>query len=163
GVHAARRLARTARVRRTGRSDRRGARSAPRAGGRGGRHPGSSHPRRRPPRVAAVRPFSTIRYEKRGPVAIVTLDRPEVLKADDARFALPETGLGMIPGVGGTQTLPRRAGLGRALDLVLTGRRLDARDALAAGIVHRVVARRRLDGAALALARDLATRDPALV
>src|SRR5207244_4261544 len=49
--------------------------------------------------------------------------------ADDARFALPETGLGMIPGVGGTQTLPRRVGLARALDVVLTGRHLDARAA----------------------------------
>src|SRR5438046_3034324 len=58
--------------------------------------------------------------------------------ADDARFALPETGLGMIPGVGGTQTLPRKAGTAAALDLVLTGRWLDARAALAAGLVGRV-------------------------
>src|SRR5205814_1765753 len=82
--------------------------------------------------------------------------------ATDARFALPETGLGMIPGVGGTQTLPRRAGTGRALDVVLTGRRFDARDALAAGIVQRVVPRRRLEATALAMARALAARDPAL-
>src|SRR4029077_16561322 len=162
-----------------------------------------------------MRGFATIRYEKRGPVAIITLDRPEVLNAynvamrddlwaalgaadadpevralvlrgrgrafstggdvrefgtapspltarvvrwrrdvwgrllglraatlaavhgyamgggmemallcdlcvaaADTRFALPETGLGMIPGVGGTQTAPRRMGMGRALELV---------------------------------------------
>jgi len=85
------------------------------------------------------------------------------LAADDARFALPETGLGMIPGVGGTQTLPRRAGVARALDLVLTGRGLDAEGARAAGIVLRVVPRARLDAAALALARRLARLEPALV
>jgi len=81
----------------------------------------------------------------------------------DARFALPETGLGMIPGVGGTQTLARRAGLGRALDAVLTGRWLDARAALAEGVVVRVVARARLEAVTLALARRLALHDPALV
>ena len=85
------------------------------------------------------------------------------LAADDARFALPETGLGMIPGVGGTQTLPRHAGVARALDLVLTGRWLDASDARAAGMVLRVVPRRHLESAALALARRLARLEPSLV
>ena len=211
--------------------------------------------------MTLVRPFATLRYEKRGAVAVVALDRPEVLNAynvamrddlhaalgaadedpevralvlcgrgpafstggdvrefgtapspfvaravrwrrdvwgrllelraatiaavhgyavgggmemallcdlcvaaDDARFALPETGLGMIPGVGGTQTLPRKAaGAARALDLVLTGRWLDARAALAAGLVQRVVARARLEAAALTLARRLVRLDPAEV
>jgi enoyl-CoA hydratase len=81
----------------------------------------------------------------------------------DARFALPETGLGMIPGVGGTQTLPRRAGTARALDAVLTGRPLDARAALAAGLVARVVPRARLLPTALDLARRLAALDPGVV
>lgn len=83
--------------------------------------------------------------------------------ADDARFALPETGLAMIPGVGGTQTLPRRAGLARALDVTLTGRWLDARTALAWGIVQRVVPRERLEAEALLLARRLSATDPAVV
>jgi len=82
------------------------------------------------------------------------------LAADDARFALPETGRGMIPGVGGTQTLPRRVGVGRALDLVLAGRWLTAREARAAGLVLDVVPRRRLERAALALARRLARVPP---
>jgi len=82
------------------------------------------------------------------------------LAADDARFALPETGRGMIPGVGGTQTLPRRLGVGRALDLVLAGRWLTAREARAAGLVLDVVPRGRLEPAALALARRLARVPP---
>ena len=86
-----------------------------------------------------------------------------VIAADDARFALPETGLGMIPGVGGTQTLPRRVGVGRALDLVLTGRWLDAREAERLGIANRVVPRRRLASAAMALARRMAALDPRVV
>jgi enoyl-CoA hydratase len=76
---------------------------------------------------------------------------------------LPETGLGMIPGVGGTQTVPRRAGLGRALDVVLTGRMLDARAARAAGLVVRVVPRRRLEATVMALARRLGALDPRVV
>ena len=82
--------------------------------------------------------------------------------ADDARFALPETGLGMIPGVGGTQSVARRAGLARALDIVLAGLELDARAALAAGLIASVVPRARLDGTALGLARRLARVEPAL-
>jgi enoyl-CoA hydratase len=58
--------------------------------------------------------------------------------AAGARFSLPETGLGMIPGVAGTQTLPRLVGLGRATDIVLTGRWLDARQAAELGLVARV-------------------------
>ena len=83
--------------------------------------------------------------------------------SEDARFALPETGLGMIPGVAGTQTLPRRVGLGRALELVLTGRWVEAREAAQLGIVNRVVPRARLEADALGLARRLAGLDPRLV
>jgi enoyl-CoA hydratase/carnithine racemase len=83
------------------------------------------------------------------------------LAADDARFALPETGRGMMPGVAGTQTLPRRIGTGRALDLTLSGRWLEAREAHALGLLVEVVPRRRLDAAALALARRLARIPPA--
>ena len=75
--------------------------------------------------------------------------------ADDASFCLPETGLGMIPGVAGTQTAARRLGLGRALDLCLTGRWIDAKQALAIGLVAEVVPAASLVGAAGALARRL--------
>jgi enoyl-CoA hydratase/carnithine racemase len=58
----------------------------------------------------------------------------------DAMFGLPETGLGIIPGAGGTQRMARLIGESRALDLVLTGRRIDASEALALGLVNRIAA-----------------------
>lgn len=85
------------------------------------------------------------------------------LAADDAVFFLPETGLGMIPGVGGTQTAPRAIGLGRALDLVLTGKRLDAGEALGIGLVNRVVPRPALLTAAKSLAYTLCRHRPRTV
>lgn len=58
---------------------------------------------------------------------------------EDAAFALPETGLGLIPGGGGTQRLPRLVGLGAALSLMLTGERIDAREAFRIGLVTRLL------------------------
>ncbi len=55
-----------------------------------------------------------------------------------AKFGLPEVGLGLIPGFGGTQRLPRLIGEGRALDLILTGRHVEADEALMLGLVNRV-------------------------
>lgn len=80
----------------------------------------------------------------------------QCIAARDARFALPETGLAMIPGVGGTQTLARLAGIGRALHLVLAGTWLDARQAYAWGIATRIVPRARLMPAARMAARRAA-------
>ena len=68
-----------------------------------------------------------------------------VIGADDSRFCLPETGLGMVPGVAGTQTAPRRLKPGWALDLCITGRWIDAHQALFVGLVAKVVARKVLD------------------
>lgn len=83
----------------------------------------------------------------------------QCVASSDARFALPETGLGMIPGVAGTQTLPRLVGLARAQRLVLTGDGLDARAAQRLGFVTRIVPPARLLSAALALARRIARLD----
>ena len=58
--------------------------------------------------------------------------------SENARFGQPEVKLGLIPGFGGTQRLPRLIGKGRALDLLLTGRMIDATEALAIGLVNRV-------------------------
>ncbi len=58
--------------------------------------------------------------------------------AEDAQLGLPETGLGIIPAAGGSQTLPRAVGLGVSLDMLLTGRWLSARDALRARLVDRL-------------------------
>ena len=77
------------------------------------------------------------------------------LAADDARFCFPETGAGMIPGVAGTQTASRRLGFGRAMDICITGRWIDAREAMAIGLVAEVVGVSSLNRRALALARSL--------
>ena len=87
----------------------------------------------------------------------------QCVAAADARFALPETGLAMLPGVAGTQTLPRLIGVGRAMHHVLSGAWLDAGAAQAMGLVARVVPRARLMDAALRSARQAARLDAGLV
>jgi enoyl-CoA hydratase/carnithine racemase len=82
------------------------------------------------------------------------------IASDDAVLGLPEVKLGYIPSAGGTQMLPRLIGPGRALEMVLSGEPVSARDALALGLVHRVVAREDLDAAAERLALQLASRPP---
>jgi enoyl-CoA hydratase len=61
------------------------------------------------------------------------------LATKNARLALPEIKLGLIPGYGGTQRLPRLIGEARALDLILTGRAVDAAEAERIGLVHRLI------------------------
>ena len=85
------------------------------------------------------------------------------IAADDTVFFLPETGLGMIPGVAGTQTAPRAIGLGRALDMVLTGKRVNAEQALQIGLTNQVVPREALLATAKTLATSLARHDPRLL
>jgi len=77
------------------------------------------------------------------------------IAASDTRFCLPETGLGMIPGVAGTQTAARRLKFGWALDLCITGRWIDARQALILGLVVKVVDRPLLNTAAQQWAVEL--------
>lgn len=84
-----------------------------------------------------------------------------VIAADSARFGLPETTLGLIPGAGGTQLLPRAVGKAKAMDLVLTGRLLDAGEAERAGLVSRVVPAAECVTAALEAAASIAERPPA--
>ena len=67
-----------------------------------------------------------------------------VIAADTARFGQPEIKLGIIPGAGGTQRLPRAVGKAKAMDLCLTGRLMDAQEAERAGLVSRVVPAERL-------------------
>ncbi|GAA3668460.1 enoyl-CoA hydratase-related protein [Microbacterium marinilacus] len=61
-----------------------------------------------------------------------------VIAAESARFGFPETGLGIIPGAGGTQRVVRAVGKAVAMDLLLTGRRMDADEALRSGLISRV-------------------------
>jgi enoyl-CoA hydratase len=76
--------------------------------------------------------------------------------AEDARFGLPEVLLGVIPGGGGTQRLPRLIGSSRAKELIFTGRQVRAEEALAIGLVNRVVAPDYVLEAALTWAAELA-------
>jgi enoyl-CoA hydratase/carnithine racemase len=76
--------------------------------------------------------------------------------AEDARMGLPEVLLGVIPGGGGTQRLPRLIGSSRAKELILTGRQVRAEEALAIGLVNRVAAPDYVLEAALTWARELA-------
>ncbi len=79
----------------------------------------------------------------------------------DASFGLPETALGLIPGGGGTQRLPRVIGLGRALDLMLTGDRIKPEEALRIGLITRLVdTQEQLAEETVKLAERIAARPP---
>jgi enoyl-CoA hydratase len=80
--------------------------------------------------------------------------------ADDARLGQPEINLGLIPGGGGTQRLPRVAGIGRAMLLNLTGEFVDAATAYEWGLVEKVVPVAELEDAALEIAGQIATQSP---
>ena len=75
-----------------------------------------------------------------------------IIAADNARFGQPEIKLGIIPGAGGTQRLPRAVGKAKAMDMALTGRMMDALEAERAGLVSRVVPLDKLMDEALAAA-----------
>ena len=83
--------------------------------------------------------------------------------AESTRFAMPEVQLGMIPAAGGTQTLPRHARVSHSLDVLLTGRRFDAEEALRLRLVTRVVPDDELLDTAWGICRQLADRAPELV
>lgn len=85
------------------------------------------------------------------------------IASSDAVFGLPEVSLGMIPAAGGTQTLPRTLGVPRALELLLTRRRIDAAEALEMGMVTRVVEPEHLEAEVKATAFRLAQLDPRAV
>ena len=83
-----------------------------------------------------------------------------IVCADDAEFGLPEVRVGIIPGGGGTQLLSRRIGPGRAKELVFTGKRISARDALEIGLVTSVVPRAELEVTTAALAAEICRSAP---
>jgi enoyl-CoA hydratase/carnithine racemase len=85
------------------------------------------------------------------------------IAAADAKFALPEVGLAIIPGAGGTQRLPRVVGLGNALWLILTAQRIDAADALRIGLISEVTTTDGLGSRAGELAGLLAASAPQAV
>jgi enoyl-CoA hydratase len=83
-----------------------------------------------------------------------------IVASETAQFGQPETGLGIIPGAGGTQRLTRAVGKSLAMDVILSGRRLSAREALAAGLVARVVAKEAWLDEAKRVAREIAEKGP---
>jgi len=83
-----------------------------------------------------------------------------IVASETAVFGQPETALGLIPGAGGTQRLTRTVGKALTMDMILSGRRLSAREALAAGLVARVVAKEAWLDEAKRVAREIASKGP---
>ena len=86
-----------------------------------------------------------------------------IIASETARFALPEITLGIMPGAGGTQRLPRFIGKAKAMDLILTGRMMDVSEAERCGLVARVVAPEKLLDEALAAAAKIASYSQPIV
>jgi enoyl-CoA hydratase len=111
----------------------------------------------RKPVIAAVRGFAL------GGGCELALACDLIVAGEDAQFGQPEINLGVMPGAGGTQRLTRAIGRARAMDLILTGRTITAREAESAGLVSRVVAADDTIEAALDLGRTIAGKAPVAV
>jgi enoyl-CoA hydratase/carnithine racemase len=85
------------------------------------------------------------------------------IASDDAKFGLPEVGLGIIPAAGGTQTLPRAIGMARALEMLLANRWLSSEEAHSMGLVNQVVPKNKLLATAEEMANKIASFDPMAV
>ncbi len=86
-----------------------------------------------------------------------------IIAAETAKFGQPEINLGVMPGIGGTQRLTRFVGKSKAMEMILTGRMMDAAEAERAGLVSRVVAADQLVEEALAAAAKIAGQSPLAV
>ncbi len=109
------------------------------------------------PIIAAVRGFAL------GGGCELALACDMIVAADDATFGQPEIRLGIMPGVGGTQRLARAVGKARAMELILTGRRIPATEAFALGLVTRLAPAAETVSAALALGAEIAALSPVAV
>jgi len=106
--------------------------------------------RARKPIVAAVAGFAL------GGGCELAMHCDVVIAADNAKFGQPEIKLGVIPGIGGTQRLTRAVGKAKAMDLILTGRMMDASEAERSGLVARVVPAANLMDEAMKVAETIA-------
>jgi enoyl-CoA hydratase/carnithine racemase len=122
------------------------------------RHPAASFWRRlaaiKTPTIAAVSGYAL------GGGCELALACDMIVAAESAKFGQPEINLGIIPGGGGTQRLARVLGKQRAMELVLTGRRFDAEEARALGLVNKVAADEAWLEEAMALARRVSAQPP---
>jgi len=106
------------------------------------------------PAIAAVEGYAL------GGGAELALACDLIVASGTAIFGLPEVGVGLVPGGGGTQLLSRRVGLNRAADLIFTGRQVPAEEAARLGLVDRLVPPGAARSAALELAQQIASRSP---
>jgi enoyl-CoA hydratase len=114
--------------------------------------------RARKPVIAAVAGFAL------GGGCELAMQCDLIIAADSARFGQPEMKLGIIPGIGATQRLPRALGKAKAMDMILTGRMMDAAEAERSGLVSRVVPAASLLEEALKVAEAIAAMSlPALI
>jgi enoyl-CoA hydratase len=111
----------------------------------------------RVPLIAAVRGFAL------GGGCELAMACDMIVAADDATFGQPEIKIGIMPGAGGTQRLTRALGKAKAMEMILTGRTLSAREAYERGLVSEIVAREEVLPAALALASEIAALPPLAV
>ena len=107
--------------------------------------------RARKPIIAAVAGFAL------GGGCEVAMQCDMIIAADNAKFGQPEIKLGVIPGIGGTQRLTRAVGKARAMDMVLTGRMMDAQEAERSGLVARIVPLAQLMDEAMKVAETIAS------
>jgi enoyl-CoA hydratase len=107
--------------------------------------------RARKPIVAAVAGFAL------GGGCELAMQCDLIIAADNAKFGQPEIKLGVIPGIGGTQRLTRAVGKAKAMDMILTGRMMDATEAERSGLVARVVPAASLMDEAMKVAETIAT------
>jgi enoyl-CoA hydratase len=105
----------------------------------------------RKPVIAAVAGFAL------GGGCELAMECDLIIAADNAKFGQPEIKLGIIPGIGGTQRLPRAVGKAKAMDLILTGRMMDAQEAERSGLVARIVPLQSLMDEALKVAETIAS------
>lgn len=85
------------------------------------------------------------------------------IASENAKFGQPEINIGILPGFGGTQRLPRLVGKGRALEIILTGEMIDAREALRIGLANRVVPQDELLNEARLMAKKIASKSLATI